>query len=284
MRFFVLGNADRPGVREEAERLLPRLQPFGEVVALDLEQSVDLSSLTADLALVLGGDGAILRAARQMGYRQVPVLGINLGKLGFLADMSPDEVETWLPQIIRGEYTIASHIMFQCKLQSSPAAQSFLGLNEVGVLGGPPFRMLDIELEIDAEPVLRFSGDGVILSTPIGSTAHNLAAGGPILAQQLPVFVLTPLAAHMLSNRPLVESADKVFSIRVHRPNNAWLVVDGQDQVAMQDGDLVEVRRAAVEFKLVKVPGKSYFQTLRDKLRWGAPPNYQSGPVEPPRD
>src|SRR5262249_46078569 len=153
----------------------------------------------------------------------------------------------------------------------------FLGLNEVSVLVGPPFRMVDIDLEIDGESVLRFSGDGLILSTPIGSTAHNLAAGGPILGQQLPTFVITPLAAHTLSGRPLVDSADKVYTIRLHRPRGAWLVVDGQDQISLSEGDVVEIRRAPVAFSLVKVPGKSYFQTLRDKLRWGATPNYQGG-------
>jgi NAD+ kinase len=284
VRFFVLGNANRPGVREEADRLLAQLKPIGDVIAFDLEQNIDLTERSADLAFVLGGDGAILRAARQMGYHQVPVLGINLGKLGFLADLSLDEVETSLPHIIRGNYAVASHVMFECKLCTAKGDKSFLGLNEVSVLVGPPFRMLDIDLEIDGESVLRFSGDGLILSTPIGSTAHNLAAGGPILGQQLPAFVITPLAAHTLSSRPLVESADKVYTVRLHRSRGAWLVVDGQDQISVSNGDTIEIRRAPVSFSLVKVPGKSYFQTLRDKLRWGATPNYQGGPAEPTSD
>lgn len=284
MRFFVLGNANRLGVREEAERLLARLKSVGEVVAFDLEQNLDLSKVSADLAFVLGGDGAILRAARQMGYRQVPVLGINLGKLGFLADLNLEEVESSLPHVVRGNFTVASHVMFECRLRAAKGEQAFLGLNEVSVLVGQPFRMLDVALEIDGDSVLRFSGDGLILSTPIGSTAHNLAAGGPILGQQLPAFVVTPLAAHTLSSRPLVESADKVYTIRLYRPQGAWLVVDGQDQVSLVEGDVVEIRRAPVAFSLVKVPGKSYFQTLRNKLRWGETPNYQAGPAEPASD
>src|SRR3954453_18425683 len=113
MRFYVLGNPTKPGVREVADRLIPRLRAAGEVVAFDLDRRQDLSQTTADLAFVLGGDGAILRAARQMGYRQVPVLGINLGKLGFLADLSVEEVYDCLPALVRGEYRITSHLMLE---------------------------------------------------------------------------------------------------------------------------------------------------------------------------
>src|SRR6266481_2545316 len=114
MRIFVLGDARRAGVQEEAERLLPFLKEHCEVVAVDLVQERDLGALKADLALVLGGDGSILRAARQMGYQQTPVLGINLGKLGFLADLRPDELRTCFPQVVRGEYRVTRHLMYEC--------------------------------------------------------------------------------------------------------------------------------------------------------------------------
>lgn len=278
MRFFVLGNAEKPGVREQAEHLRQLLGGLGDVVAFDLEQSVDLSPLNADLAFVLGGDGAILRAARQMGYRQVPVLGINLGKLGFLADLSLDEVQGRLTEVVRGDFRTTGHVMYECVVNQSGESKNYLGLNEVVVLTGPPFDMLQIELAIDGETVLQYGGDGLILSTPIGSTAHNLAAGGPILGQELTAFVVTPLSAHTLCGRPLVGSAEKVYSIRVSPARGAWLVVDGQDVVALTPQHEIQVRRAPVEFQLVKVAGHSYFHTLRDKLRWGTAPNYrQSG-------
>src|SRR5262245_42308308 len=117
MRLFVLGNALRPGVREEAERLRPRLDRFAEIVAFDLGPSIDLSPLSAGIALVLGGDGAILRAARQLGYRQIPVLGVNLGKLGFLADLQLEDVESLLPRVANGEFTTTSHVMFESILR-----------------------------------------------------------------------------------------------------------------------------------------------------------------------
>jgi NAD+ kinase len=165
--------------------------------------------------------------------------------------------------------------MFECSLEREGQAQTFLGLNEIAIETGPPFHMLDLELDIDGEPVLRCNGDGLIVSTPIGSTAHNLAAGGPILGQDLRAFVVTPISPHTLTNRPLVVAADRSFDIRLHRPDGAWLVVDGQDQIPLSEGDRVAIRQAPVAFQLVKVPGHSYFLTLRDKLRWGTPPNYR---------
>jgi NAD+ kinase len=277
MRFFVLGNGSKPGVPEEVDRLLPSLRDLGDVAAVDLTNRQDLSGLSADVAIVLGGDGAILRAARQMGYRQVPVLGINLGKLGFLADLTPEEGSCCLAQLLRGEYQVTSHLMFECALEQPGQTRRFLGLNEVAIETGPPFHMLDLELAIDGEPVLRCNGDGLIVSTPIGSTAHNLAAGGPILGQDLQAFAITPISPHTLTNRPLVIGADKTLGICPHRPDGAWLVLDGQEQLPLGESDHVTVRRAPVAFQLVKVPGHSYFQTLRDKLRWGAPPNYRGG-------
>lgn len=275
MRFFVLGNARKSGVQEQSDRLLPQLRALGEVTAFDLEQTVDLSRREADVAFVLGGDGAILRAARQMGYRQVPVLGVNLGTLGFLADLSPDEVNQHLPQIVAGNYRTTNHLMFECVVEAAGGSEIHLGLNEVVMHTGPPFHMLEYELRIDGEPVLHCGGDGLILSTPIGSTAHNLAAGGPILGQEMAAFVITPLSPHTLTSRPLVDSADKVYTIHLKRSDGAWLVIDGQVQLPLTVEYQVTVRRAPIAFQLVKVEGHSYFQTLRDKLRWGTPPYYR---------
>jgi NAD+ kinase len=281
MRFYLLGNPTKPGVREEAERLLPRLQALGEVGAYDLDRHLDLSRTGADLALVLGGDGAILRAARQMGYNQVPVLGVNLGKLGFLADLNVEEIACCLPQILCGDYRITSHLMFECVVEDDKGAQTYLGLNDVVIETGPPFHMVEYEVAVDGETALHCSGDGLILSTPVGSTAHNLAVGGPILGQELQAFAITPIAPHTLTTRPLVDAADKVYTIRLRQAVGAWLVIDGQDQLPLTLAHRVTVRRAPVAFRLVKVPGHSYFHTLRDKLRWGTSPNYRPERIEP---
>src|SRR5260221_10411245 len=136
MRIFVLGNANKPGVKEEAQRLMPLLQEHAEIVVVDLLREKDLSRETADLALVLGGDGAILRAARQMGYHQTPVLGVNLGKLGFLADLSPEELREFFPRICRKEYRLSQHLMFECVVKRGDREQVFLGLNEIVIHSG----------------------------------------------------------------------------------------------------------------------------------------------------
>ena len=281
MRILVLGNANRPGVREEADRLIPILRQHCEIVLVDLEQQQDLSCTEADLTLVLGGDGAILRAARQMGYCQIPVLGINLGRLGFLADLSPEELCSVFPRVVRGEYRVTEHLMFECSIESPTERRTVLGLNEIALQSGPPFHMIQVDLILDGEVVSGYSGDGLIISTPIGSTAHSLSAGGPILGQELSAFVITPICAHSLTSRPVVDSADKVYTIAVRRLQptaSAVLVIDGQEQGRLTTEHRVTVRKAPVSFRIVKVPGHSYYQTLREKLHWGAPPNYRHEP------
>ena len=196
MKVYVLGNALRAGVTEEVERRLPFLREQADVLVVDLHQTQDLSAHPdADLALVFGGDGAILRAARQMGYRQIPVLGVNLGRLGFLADIHPHDLQESFAQVVRGNYRVARHLMYECVLHDrlTERSQTFLGLNEVVVHTTPPFHMLEVEVDVDDVPMSRFGGDGLIISTPIGSTAHNLSAGGPILAQELAAFAVTPI-------------------------------------------------------------------------------------------
>jgi NAD+ kinase len=285
VRLYLLGNAQRPGVREEADRLLPFLRQHSSVIVCDLCQECELADLPpADIALVLGGDGAILRAARQMGYRQVPVLGVNLGRLGFLADLTPDKLRECFPQVVRGEYRVTRHLMFECSVQTAaPRTDAphgpLLGLNEVVFHTAPPFRMLDLDLEIDGDIATRFSGDGLIVSTPVGSTAHSLSAGGPVLGQELDAFAIVPICPHTLTYRPVVDSADKVYTITMpHDGQKAVLTVDGQDTFPLAAGDRVTIRRAPVSFGLVKVPGHSFYQTLRDKLRWGAGPSYRHEP------
>jgi NAD+ kinase len=268
-------------VAEEVERILPLVRQHCEVVHVDLLGENDLTAVEADLTLVLGGDGAILRAARQMGYHQKPVLGVNLGTLGFLADLTPDQLCAALPEVAQGRFTVTEHLMFECLVQGPDGEQCRLGLNEVAVQSGPPFHMIDLDLLIDGEPVSRYRGDGLIVSTPIGSTAHSLSAGGPILGQDLALFVVTPICPHTLTYRPLVDAASKTYTIAVRRLSpvaNLYLVVDGQEAGRITCEHRVVVRRAPVAFQLVKVPGHSYYQTLRDKLRWGAMPNFR---VEP---
>lgn len=277
MRVMVLGNGERAGVREAAAELLPKLRGLAEVVLVDLDQTADLAHSQAELALVLGGDGAILRAARQMGYRQAPTLGVNLGKLGFLAEVTYEELAELLPAILRGGWEISKHLMFEGEIRSAKGVRPFLGLNEIVIGSERSLELIDVDLTIDGELVSTYTGDGLILSTPVGSTGHNLSAGGPILRQDLAAFVITPLCAHTLTFRPFVDRADRLYELAFRagraRPE---LVIDGQERAPLEPTDRVCVRQAPVCFQLVRLPGRGYFRTLRDKLRWGVPPNYRN--------
>lgn len=275
LRLIILGDGQKQRVRAESENIRCIINGRAEILSADLEHEADLATQKADLAVVLGGDGAILRAARQMGYHQVPVLGVNLGKLGFLAEVAPKDFAVSFDKILAGQYQVVEHIMFECALDSAKSNSSkLLGLNEVVIQTGPPYQMLDIELFIDGERVTTYSADGLIVATPVGSTAHSLAAGGPIVRQDLPVFVITPICPHTLTNRPIVDSAEKTYDLVVHQ-SGATLVVDGQIQIPLSSGDKVTVRSAPVTFGLVKLPGHSYYRRLREKLTWGGQPIYK---------
>jgi NAD+ kinase len=270
LRAFVLGFGGRPNVVEEAHRLRPIIEQHVDVVAFDLAGKVDLSRLDADLAIVLGGDGSILRAAHQMGERQVPVLAVNLGRLGFLADLAPTELAGVLHDFTLGKLKVVEHLMFDCQVIAAGQVKSQkLGLNEVAVHGGSPFSIVNIDLYVDSELVTTYSCDGLILATPVGSTAHSLSAGGPILRKSMQAFVISPISPHTLTNRPVVDTADHVYELVVPKPTLATsLVVDGVVICTLTADDRVRVQRAEPRFKLVTAPGHSYYRTLREKLGW----------------
>jgi NAD+ kinase len=267
----LLGFGGRPEVLAGAERLRPVLEQHAQIVACDFDFSQDLSTVEADVAIVLGGDGSILRAAHQMGHRQLPVIAVNLGKLGFLADLSPDELPGVLRDFRAGKLELVEHLMFECQvLRDGQVHCRQLGLNEVTVQAGPPFAIMDVDLYVDSELATTYSCDGLIVSTPVGSTAHSLSAGGPILRKDLRAFVILPISPHTLTNRPVVDSSERVYELVVARPGaGTSVVVDGRVLCTLQEGDRVRVEQAAPRFTLVTAPGHSYYRTLREKLGWG---------------
>lgn len=270
-RVMVLGSANLATADNQMERLRGAIENHAELVLWDLGFIADLSKIEADLAVVLGGDGSILRAAYQMGYRQVPVVGVNLGKLGFLADLSPNEFINAFGQICSGPPKVVEHLMLECRLERADQVETKcqLGLNEVAILGGAPFAMLEVHLYVDAELVTTYSCDGLIVSTPVGSTAHSLSAGGPILRKDLQAFVISPISPHALTNRPVIDSADRVYELVVPKPHEGTaVVIDGRVFASLAAGDRVRVARATPRFKLVEVAGHSYYRTLRHKLGW----------------
>jgi NAD+ kinase len=271
LRAIILADGSRPIVRDTLDRLQPKIERYVEVVAVSLDFADDIDHCNADLAIVFGGDGSILRAARKMGYYQRPVLGVNLGRLGFLAALQPEDLDAALPEIAAGRHRIVGHLMFECTtLRNGQPFVKALGLNEASVLAGAPFKMVDVQLYVDGELVTTYSCDGLIVSTPIGSTAHNLSAGGPILQKTLQAFVISPICPHTLTNRPVVDSAERTFELAVPQPHEGTsLMVDGQVLAALEAHDRVQIVRSAAVFQLLEVPGQSYYRTLRDKLGWG---------------
>lgn len=270
-KVVLLADGSREELRQQAEEHRGTIARACEIVAsvFDLEGTFDPAG--AEYAIVLGGDGSILRAARLMGQRQLPVLGVNLGKLGFLADVRPEKLDHALAELCAGRHRISNQIMLECSLlRGRNVEQSVLCLNEVAVLAGPPFAMLDVQLYVDGEWVTTYSCDGLIASTPVGSTAHSLSAGGPILRKELPAVVISPISPHTLTNRPVVDSSERQYELVVPAPNEGTtLVVDGRAIASLLPEDRVRIVKSESVFQLVEVSGHTYYRTLREKLGWG---------------
>ena len=270
-RVVILGAPDRERVRSEADRLRPIIAHHAKIVAEDFQFEYAFDEPGIDLVIVLGGDGSILQTARQLSGRQIPVLGVNCGNLGFLAALSPDDfLEVW-PRVCCGAFEVVDHLMLEVSLiRDEQVVCTQLVLNEVAVLGGPPYSILGIDLFADGNLATRYRCDGLILATPIGSTAHNLSAGGPILRRNLHAVVISPISPHTLTYRPLVDSADTEFELTVSEPNDSTsVVVDGRILSKILPGDRVQVRRAQSSFEMLSVPGQNDYRTLREKLGWG---------------
>lgn len=271
LKFMLLGSGDRrQQLITEGERLKPLIERYGTIVFEDLCYQKEIDT-AADVAIVIGGDGSILRSAKQMGDRQIPVLGVNFGKIGFLADILPENFELALSAIASSNFRVVEHLMIRCRVfDGDRLVADELGLNDVAILGGPPFSIHYIDLYVDSELATTYSCDGLIISTPVGSTAHNLSAGGPILRKNLQAFVISPISPHTLTVRPVVDTADRTLEVLVQNPNaSTSVVLDGQSLCQLTARHRVCVEKAESLFKTIEVSGQSYYRTLRNKLGWG---------------
>lgn len=279
LQIIVLTGSDRPDILaawEELQAFLATVRGVTVVGVFSSSEPIPVD-LVADMVVVLGGDGSILRGCRQLGQRQLPIIGVNLGRLGFLTDLSPAEFRKGLPALKRGHYSIVEHLMYQCSHHLADGTViTDLGLNEVTVTAAGSLKMLNISLRIDEEEITTFTCDGLIITTPVGSTAHNLSAGGPILRQELQVFAITPICPHTLTVRPIVESADRTFRMSVKdAPPGVMVVMDGQISRPLSGLDHIEVRRAQPTLKLIRLPGHSYYGNLHRKLGWQGQLDYR---------
>ncbi|MGE3820900.1 MAG: NAD(+)/NADH kinase [Isosphaeraceae bacterium] len=280
-RLAVLGNGTKPEVAVEAGRIAKAIQaaPGLDLALVDLASDTDLSALEADVALVLGGDGTVLHTARRMDDRPTPMLGINVGRLGYLAEITPAGLLGRLDDLAGRRYAVDELMTVSCALHDGDGVpRSYRGLNDVVIRAAPEFHLVEIGLTIDGEGVITYRGDGLILATPVGSTAHSLSAGGPILPPDAAMFVITPLAPHTLTQRPLVDGAQRVYELNPLSDGACVLVIDGQVQIPLRKGDRVIVRKGATPLPMVRLPGHSFYRTLREKLGWGIAPPGDQGP------
>ena len=235
------------------------------------EQGIKFKEMceVSDFLVSLGGDGTLLSLVRRSyGYNK-PVVGINAGNLGFLADITIDDVDNFLEQLFKGVYRIDDRMMIEgCVKNKAGEVQKFFAFNDVVITRPVVSKMVNIKAAIDGDWFNTYKGDGLIISTPTGSTAYNLAAGGPMMYPLTQAFILTPILAHSLSNqRPLVVPAD--FTIELSSEEKVIAVIDGQDNYEMQEGDILTIRGAQEGAKLLHRKERNYFSVLREKLKWG---------------
>ncbi|HEX8522615.1 MAG TPA: NAD(+)/NADH kinase [Tepidisphaeraceae bacterium] len=291
MRLFIVANTDKAHVRPAVEEYLPWLRERCEIAGMDTEQQVDLRTVDADVILALGGDGTLLSAARRLRGKQIPLMGVNFGRLGFLASFAPDTFKENFELLRQDKLPISSRLMLeasvvdawvQCRDHFEVAQKRRFvatALNDAVITAGPPFHMIELEVRTDSDTGIRYFGDGMIVSTPSGSTAYNVSAGGPIVSPGVAALCITPICPHSLSFRPVVIPSEiPVIIVAVRVNPGTTLFCDGQEADRLQPGDKVIIRRSPHDVKLIENPNVRQWRSLAEKLHWAATPRY-TGPI-----
>lgn len=263
---LIAGSAARPTVRDAIEKALPLVEERAELVGVDRDLDQDLRAVDADLILALGGDGTFLSVARRLAGSDCPILGVNLGRMGFLTEVSLAECADVLEAALAGECPITRRMLLEVESSSGGSA---VGLNDAVVTRGALSRILSLEILVDGEFVVRHDGDGLIVATPTGSTAYSLSAGGPLVAPDVEALLVTPICPHTLSTRPLIIGAGRTVEVHVRESGpEAHLTVDGQKSFPLDPGSHVTVRRHPHPVRVVEAGRRTWFQTVREKLHW----------------
>ncbi len=228
------------------------------------------NDFNTDYAISLGGDGTFLRAASRVGAKQIPIIGVNMGRLGFLADVLPNEIEEVLDDIYKGDFDIDERSVIKIETENEVIETSPYALNDISILKRDNASMITIHARIDDEYLVTYQADGLIVSTPTGSTAYSLSNGGPIIVPRGDILCLTPVAPHSLNIRPIVFNDDVVIRLEVEsRSHNYLVAIDGRS-VKLKEGTMLTIRKAPFVTRIVKRRDYSYFATLHTKLMWGA--------------
>lgn len=282
MTFGIIGNLEKAGLKEAVTLFVKGLRKSGMSFCLQNEIAEILGGKEqfpfassekcidrADMVVAFGGDGTILAVARLVGARQIPILGVNLGKLGFLADVSPQNMEQAIEDIVAGKYIVEDRLVLQA---TSPArlGKVYYGVNDLVISRSHSPRIIDAEMYIDGEFAVTYRGDGLIVSTPTGSTAYALSSGGPIVTPTTHVIGITPISPHTLSGRPIVIPDKSTVRVVVRSHIEEILFsTDGQTEEFFNPPVELEIRKASHSLRLVRRVGSSYFDVLRAKLLWG---------------
>jgi NAD+ kinase len=275
----------KPG-KPELSHLLPRLQQqlhaAGFKLVADPESSrflktapcserTDIASCDPEFVIVLGGDGTLLAAARAVSQYNIPILAVNLGSLGFLTEVRVEELESAVDAAIHGRCSLDRRTLIACDhMRREDVVGRFTALNDVVITKGAIARLLSVEVRVNGEFVADYSADGVIISTPTGSTAYSLAAGGPVLVPSVDAFIVTPVSPHALTHRPLVvrDSSDITLLVK-GTAEEVVLTIDGQTPARVLEGDRIVCRKSERHVELLRLPGRTFFEVLRTKLKWG---------------
>lgn len=283
MTIAIFGNTLRSNTIREVKRIIDFLQQRDVEIVLSQElrheginrefPSVDdyvsHDNHTIDFALSVGGDGTFLTTATLVGHLDIPILGINCGHLGYLAEVQTDNVELVLDQLVNNNYTIEKRSMLEVSCQQEGKLASPYALNEVAILKSGLSSMITVDVTLNGEFLHNYKADGLLVATSTGSTAYNLSVGGPLLDPHVNAIILSPVATHSLNIRPLVVLDDSKIDIKIaSRNGNFLLSVDGRSQVLSQDVQL-HIERSQRTIKLVRINGQTFMQSLKDKLNWG---------------
>lgn len=233
---------------------------------------IDDDNFDLDMAFSVGGDGTFLRTVSLIQGKNIPILGINTGRLGFLADVSESDMEQTMSEILNKQYKIEERTQLKLSLDG-PIRKEGYALNEIAILKQDSASMITICSHINNELLTKYEADGLIIATPTGSTAYSLSVGGPIMAPNTSNLIITAIAPHSLSTRPLVIEDDNVLTMKVYSRNNSFLIsLDGRSETLPSDGTIIRIEKAETSVKVIKRLGHTFYETLKNKLKWGDTP------------
>lgn len=267
MKIILVNNKRNKSTLAMAAKVAARFEAEGINVHIDSENPVDTSGEPVDSIIVLGGDGTMIRASRQYGELGVPMLGVNMGTVGFLSDIRADELESSLDSIIHHDYSIEERMLLNVGIYRDDAlVEEVYSLNELSIKSNTS-RMISMDIHIEGREYGVYRGDGIIIATPTGSTAYSLSSGGPITDPVLEVFVMTPIAPYFLSKRPMIISAQKEINLYPLHCEGAEISIDGHMNIKWDSNCVIKVKKAKHQLKLINLKPRFFFQTVAKKLQ-----------------